>query len=168
VADDPRRLGRPGAYRLGELRPAAPPPRRPRAPREPSFGSRRSRRSRLSRGSVAIWLAGCAVAAALLGLGAGFGWWFLPFVAGMVAGAGPWRARPALALAVVAVLAGWGGALWWPALSGAPAGATARAVAALAGLPPYAAVGVAGTLLVGVAQTLVAFWLARALTAWTR
>jgi hypothetical protein len=168
MTDNPKRLGKRDAYRLGELRGPAPPPPRPRVPREPSFGSRRSRRSRRSRGSVAAWLAGCAVVAALLGLGAGFGWWFLPFVAGVVAGAGPWRARPALGLAVVAVLAGWGGALWWPALSGAPAGATARTVAALAGLPPYAGVGVAATLLVGVAQALVAFWLARALTAWAR
>jgi hypothetical protein len=160
VADDPRRLGRPGAYRLGELRSAGPSPRRPHRPRTPSFGSRRSRPPR---GWFLAWLAGCAVLAALLGLAAGFGWWFLPFVAGVVAGAGPWRARPALSLTAVAVLAGWGAALWWPALSGAPAGATARTVAALAGLPPYAGVGVAGTLLVGLAQALVAFWLARAL-----
>jgi len=51
-----------------------------------------------------------------------------------------------------------------PALSGAPAGATARILAALAGLPPHAAVGVAATLLVGVLQALVALWLARAVT----
>jgi hypothetical protein len=104
------------------------------------------------------------VTAALLGLGAAFGLWWLPFAAGIAAGAAPWRARSALGLVVVAVLAGWGAALWWPALTGAPAGATARAVAALAGLPPYAGVGVAGTLLVGVAQALVAVWLARAVT----
>ena len=61
-------------------------------------------------------------------------------------------ARPALGLVVLAVCVGWGAALAWPALSGAPAGATARAVAALAGLPPYAGVGVAGTLLIGVLQ----------------
>jgi hypothetical protein len=168
MADDPKRLGKRGAYRLGELRAPGPPPPRPRVPREPSFGSRRSRRSRRTRGWLLAWLAGWAVTAALLGLAAGLGWWFLPFAAGVAAGAGPWRARPALGLVVLAVLAGWGAALWWPALSGAPAGATARTVAALAGLPPYAGVGVAGTLLTGVAQALVAFWLARALTAWTR
>jgi len=180
MAENPKRLGKRGAYRLGELRAAAPPPRRPCAPREPSFGP--SRRSRPDRGSVLAWLAGCAVLAALLGLAAGFGWWFTPLVAGVVAGVasgvapgaaagvgpGARRARPALGLVVLAVLAGWGAALWWPALSGAPAGATARAVAALAGLPPYAGVGVAGTLLVGVAQALAAFWLARALAAAAR
>jgi hypothetical protein len=117
-----------------------------------------------SRDPALAWLAACAVTAAFLGLGAGFGLWWLPFAAGIAAGAGPWRTRPALALVVLAVLAGWGAALWWPALSGAPAGATARVIAALAGLPPHAAVGVAVTLLVGVAQALVALWLARALT----
>ena len=89
--------------------------------------------------------------------------WWLPFAAGIAAGIAPWRLRSALAAVVLAVLVGWGAALWWPALSGAPAGATARVIAALAGLPPHAAVGVAATLLVGVAQALVAFWLARAL-----
>ena len=59
---------------------------------------------------------------------------------------------------------GWGAALWWPTLTGAPEGATARAVAALAGLPPYAGVGVAGTLLVGIIEGVVAVWLARAVT----
>ena len=101
--------------------------------------------------------------ATLLGLGAGLGWWFLPFAAGMVAGAGPWRTLPAVGLVVLAVVAGWGAALWWPALSGAPAGATARVIAALAGLPPHAAVGVAATLLIGILQAVVALWLARAL-----
>ena len=65
---------------------------------------------------------------------------------------------------LLAVCVGWGAALWWPVRSGAPVGATARVVAALAGLPPYAAVGIAGTLLVGVLQALVGCWLARAVT----
>ena len=116
------------------------------------------------RGSALAWLAACAVTAAILGFGAALGLWFLPFVAGVAAGIAPGRARRALALVVLAVAAGWGAALWWPALSGAPAGATARAVAALAGLPPYAGVGVAGTLLIGVLQAVVAVWLVRALT----
>jgi hypothetical protein len=49
-------------------------------------------------------------------------------------------------------------------LSGAPAGATARVIAALAGLPPHAAVGVAATLAVGLLQVLAAFWLTRSVT----
>jgi hypothetical protein len=153
---DPRRLGKRGAYRLGELRGAPPRPVRVPAPRRPSFRVRRSR------GPVLGWLLGCAAAAALLGAGAGFGLWWLPFPAGLAAGTGPWRARSVLGLVVLAVAVGWGAALWWPALSGAPAGATARVIAALAGLPPHAWVAVAATLLLGIAQTAVAFWLARA------
>jgi branched-subunit amino acid transport protein len=115
--------------------------------------------------SVRWWLVSCAVAAAVLGLGASsFGLWWLPFVAGLLAGASSWRVRSALLWVLVAVGVGWGVALWWPALAGnEPAGATARVVAALAGLPAFAAVGVAGTLLIGVLQGLVAVWLARAL-----
>jgi branched-subunit amino acid transport protein len=115
--------------------------------------------------SVRWWLVSCAVAAAVLGLGASFfGLWWLPFVAGLIAGACSWRVRSALPWVVVAVCAGWGAALWWPALAGnAPAGATARVVAALAGLPALAGAGVAGTLLIGILQGLAALWLTRAL-----
>jgi hypothetical protein len=155
---DPRRLGKRGAYRLGDLRTTGPPPRRPAAPRQPSF------EPGPPRGSILAWLAACAVAAAVLGFGAALGLWFLPFVAGIAAGIAPWRLRSALGLLVLAVVVGWGAALWWPSLSGAPAGATARVLAALAGLPPHAAVGVAATLLIGLLQALVALWLARAAT----
>jgi hypothetical protein len=155
---DPKRLGKRGAYRFGGLRAPDRPAKRSPAPHHPSFQPRRSP------AEVAWWLAVCAAAAALAGVGARFGLWFLPFVAGIAAGAGPWRARPALGLVVLAVAAGWSAAFWWPATSGAPMGATARAVAALAGLPPYAAVGAAAPLLVGIGQAVVAFWLARAVT----
>ena len=157
---DPKRLGGRDAYRLGRLRaPDPPPPRRPTA-LAPSFASRPPR------GSLIRWLAACAAAAALLGLGAGFGLWFLPFVAGLAAGgravAGTFRTRPGRRGRRRGL--GRGAALWWPTLTGAPEGATARAVAAQAGLPPYAGVGVAGTLLVGIGEGIVAVWLARALT----
>jgi hypothetical protein len=155
---DPKRLGKRGAYRLGALRSPDQPAKRPPAPHVPSFGKRRPA------GSVPAWLALCAALAALLGLAAAYGWWFAPFVAGIAAGAGPWRARPALGAVVLAVCVGWAAALWWPVLSGAPVGATARVVAALAGLPPHSAVGVVGTLLAGVLQALAACWLARAVT----
>jgi hypothetical protein len=155
---DLRRLGKRGAYRFGRLRAPERPAKQPPAPHHPSFGPRRSP------AEVAWWLTVCAASAALLALGARFGLWFLPFMAGIIAGAGPWRVRPALGLVVLAVAAGWSAAFWWPALSGAPIGPTARTVAALAGLPPYAAAGVAGPLLVGIAQAVVAFWLARAVT----
>ena len=155
---DPKRLGKRGAYRLGARRPPDQLAKRPPPPHVPSFGNRRPA------GSVPAGLALCAALAALLGLAAAYGWWFLPFVAGIAAGAGPWRARRAVGSVVLAVCVGWGAALWWPAASGAPVGATARVVAALAGLPPYSAVGVAGPLLIGVLQALAACWLARAVT----
>ncbi len=151
------RLGKPGAYRLGDLRVPGDPPPRPPAPHEPTFGARRARV-----GSVR-WLCSCAAVAAVLGFGAWLGLWWLPFVAGIAAGLVRWRVRSALAWVTLAVLAGWGVTLWIPALTAAPQGATAREVAALAGLPPYAATGVAATLLVGVLQSLAALWLTRAL-----
>jgi hypothetical protein len=117
------------------------------------------------RRSALWWLAAGVVTAVIAGFGAVLGLWFLPFVAGIAAGLAPrWRPRSALGLVLLAVAAGWGAVLWWGALSGAPAGATARVIAALAGLPPHAAVGVAATLAVGLLQVLAAFWLTRAVT----
>jgi hypothetical protein len=49
------------------------------------------------------------------------------------------------------------------ALRGLPVGATARAIAALAGLPPYAGVTIVVTLLLAGLQALAGAWLARAL-----
>ncbi len=153
---EPRRLGKRGAYRFGAQRISPGPRPARRAPRELSFAPRRSR-------GPALWgLAGCAVTAVILGFGAALGLWWLPFVAGLAAAATPWRVRSALALVVLAVVVGWGAALYWPAWSGAPAGATARVIAALAGLPPHAAVAVAATMAIGVLQALTAVWLARA------
>ena len=59
-------------------------------------------------------------------------------------------------------VAGWALALWLMALDGLPVGATARTISALAGLPPYAAVVVAVTLLLAALQALAGIWLARA------
>jgi hypothetical protein len=109
------------------------------------------------------WLLSCAVVAVLLGLGAWLGLWWLPFATGVAAGLTGWRARSALCWGALAVSAGWGVTLWIPALLSAPAGATARSVAALAGLPPHAFVAVVATLLVGVLQSLAALWLTRAI-----
>ena len=64
--------------------------------------------------------------------------------------------------AALGAIAGWAVPLWILALRGLPAGATARAIAALAGIPPYAAVAVVVTLLLAALQTLVGAWLARA------
>jgi hypothetical protein len=42
----------------------------------------------------------------------------------------------------------------------------ARVIAALGGLPAYAATGVLATLLVAVIQALAGYWLGRAVTRW--
>jgi hypothetical protein len=111
-----------------------------------------------------------AVAAAIVivvigAAGAFAGLWYLPFVLGVVAGALPLgrRAWPPLLLTMAAVAVSWAVPLVWAALRGDPVGATARVVAALAGLPAHAAVTIVLTLLVAVLQTALGCWLARAL-----
>ena len=93
---------------------------------------------------------------------AALGWWFVPFLAGLAGGAaaryGRWRKRAAVPAAVVVAAAGWALPLAWLAAEGRPVGATARVVAALAGLPPHAAVAIAVTLLVAVLQALAGLW----------
>ncbi len=64
--------------------------------------------------------------------------------------------------AAAAAAGGWLVVLWLVALRGLPVGATARAVGALAGLPPYAGVAVAVTLLLAALPVLAGAWLARA------
>ncbi len=155
-----RRLGRRGAYALGELRrDAGPHPGRPPTPRRPSFANRRSPRR------AARWLAACTAAAApiaaAIAAAAELGLWFAPFIAGLAAGAvtrrTTWRKRSAVPALAVGASAGWAAPLAWSALTGAPEGATARVIAALAGLPPHAAVGIVATLLIAVIQALVDF-----------
>ena len=114
-----------------------------------------------------LWLLGCLAAAVLIALGAAAGWWFLPFLAGLAGGAaaryGRWRLRVALPAAALVAAAGWAIPLGWQAVHGPRSGATARVVAALAGLPPHASVAIAATLLVAVLQALAGLWLTWAL-----
>ncbi len=154
-----RRLGKRGAYRLGRL--GSPPPERaaPPRPHYPSWVPGH-------RGPVWLWLLGCLAAIAVIAGGAAIGWWFVPFLAGLAAGIasrlGGWRMRATLLATACVAAAGWAIPLCWQAASGQPVGATARVVAALAGLPAYAAVAIAVTLLVAVIQALAGLWLARA------
>ena len=60
-------------------------------------------------------------------------------------------------------MVGWAIPLWVQALRGLPIGATARAIAGLAGLPPYAGVTIVLTLLLAALQALAGAWLAGAL-----
>jgi hypothetical protein len=115
------------------------------------------------------WLAVVLAGALVIAVTAELGLWFVPFLAGLAVGLiahrRGWRLRHAVPAVLVMTLAGWGVPLYWPALvQGQAAGATARVIAALAGLPPYAVTGVLVTLLVAVLQAIVGLWLGRALT----
>jgi hypothetical protein len=156
------RLGKRGSYRLGLLARqgiAAPLPPRPF---RPSFG----RRPNAQPITLLVLLA--LAGAALTGWTAMLGLWFVPLVVGVATGIvahwGEWRLRATVPAVIAMSAAGWGAALIEPAVRGLPIGATARVIAALAGLPAYAAVGIAGTLAVSVLLGLVGLWLGRALT----
>ena len=158
---DLRRLGKPGAYRLGRLRAQGIGKMPPPEPFRPSFARPRHR------GPLWPWLLGWLGGTALIVAGAAAGWWFVPFAVGLLAAItttiGGWRLRVLLPAVAAMALVGWGIPLWWPALHGQPSGATARVIAALAGLPAHAVAGIAVTLLVAVLQVLVGAWLGRAL-----
>lgn len=156
---DLRRLGKRGAYRLGQLGSLPPAPRKPPSPHYPSWVPGH-------RGPVTLWLLGCLATVAVLAASAAIGWWFMPFAAGLAGGVashlGRWRLRIALPATVVVAALGWAVPLGWQARTGAVR-ATARVVAALAGLPAHSSVGIAATLLVAVLQALAGLWLGRAL-----
>lgn len=73
------------------------------------------------------------------------------------------RMRVTLPATASMAAAGGGAALWWLVLRGTPDGQVARAIAALAGLPPHAAITIAIVILVAVIQALAGLWLGRAL-----
>jgi hypothetical protein len=111
------------------------------------------------------------VAGACCAVGAWLGAWWVPFVAGLGAGVlgtgafgpgGPRPRRGCVLPAAAGAAGGWLIVLWALALDGQPAGATARAIAAFAGLPPYAWVAVLAVALLATAQVLAGAWLARA------
>ena len=158
---DLNRLGRRDAYRLGRLRAQgiaeAPAP----APFRPWFTRPRHR------GRASAWLLGCLLGAGAILASAVAGLWFGPFVVGLLAGLvsrpGGWRMRVAAPVVAVMAVAGWGIAIWLPALRGQPSGATARVNAALGSLPPHAASAIALTLLIALVQAVVGAWLGRVL-----
>jgi len=169
---DLRKLGKKGSYRLGSLAGGrlggAPPPRYPRrlgqlgrAPHGPAFGPPRAQVR------FGWWLAVVVAGAVVIAVTAEFGLWFVPFVAGLVTGlAAPrtgWQLRHTVPAVLVMAAAGWGAPLLWQAVRGVPVGATGRVVAALAGLPPHAMIGVVFTLLIAALQAAVGLWLGRAI-----
>lgn len=114
-------------------------------------------------GLVAAKAACCALGTVAIWAGATRGVWFMPFIIGALIGLSAPKAavsaKMALAAACLAGLTGWVLPLLWLLLHGEPVGATARVVAALAGLPPYAAVVVVATVLIAVLQAAVGTWL---------
>jgi hypothetical protein len=103
------------------------------------------------------------VAIAVAGLAEAGAWW-APFAAGVYAGLASLRWRRVVLVTVAGSVVGWALPLCILALLGYPSGATARAIAAFAGLPPYAAVIVVVTLLLAAVQALAGAWLARAIS----
>ncbi len=158
---DLKRLGKRGAYRLGRLRVQGIGEPRAPAPFRPSFARP------AHRGPRSAWIFGFLAGTVLIAAGAVGGLWFMPFVIGVLAGIamrrGGWRPLATLTAAALMGMAGWSIPLWWSALHGQPTGATARVIAALAGLPARAAVGIAAALLVAVLQALAGAWLGRTL-----
>lgn len=109
------------------------------------------------------WAAAFVVLVAVVAVTAQAGAWFVPFIVGVAAGVASLRWRRIVLLAVASAVVGWAIPLWVLALRGLPAGATARTIASLAGLPPYAAVTIVATLLLAALQALAGTWLTRAL-----
>jgi hypothetical protein len=107
-----------------------------------------------------------AVTAVACGLGAWLGAWWVPFLAGLAVGVlGAAVLRPAPAVprgSVPGAVAGWLVPLWALALAGQPAGATARVIVALAGLPASAVLAVLVVALLAALQVLAGAWLGRA------
>ncbi|MFC7896927.1 hypothetical protein [Streptomyces sp. NPDC057381] len=100
-------------------------------------------------------------------LGAGLNLWYLPFAAGLAAGACGARRRPgpvrAAALALLLGPVPWGVLLAVRAVRGDTVAGNAHTAAALAGLPASAVVVIVLTLLVALVQVAAGSWLGRAL-----
>jgi hypothetical protein len=91
--------------------------------------------------------------------------WFLPFAAGLLLGALIRGRARAVVAAALAGGGGWALVLLWRMWSGEPISGAARVTAALAALPPSAALIIAATLLIALLQALCGVWLGRGLAA---
>jgi len=157
---DLKRLGKRGAYGLGELGKQGIVPERP-APFQPRFVRP------YHRWPSSAWLLGLLAGGLVIAGATAVGWWFMPFVMSLLAGlanhVGRWPTRTALPGVVLMSAAGWVVPLCWSVLRGAPHGAVAR-ITALLGLPGNVAVGMLLTVLIAVVQGMAGYWLGRALT----
>ena len=159
---DLKRLGKRGSYRLGRLRAQGIAAAGRSAPLRPAFTRPQHR------GPTLAWLAVGLAGTLIIAAGAAAGLWFVPFIAGLAAGLanwlGGWRARIMMLAVTIMAAGGWAIPLGWFALDGNAAGATARVIAALLGLPAFATTGVLAALAVAAVQALAGLWLGRALT----
>ena len=124
-----KRLGRSGSYRLGRLRAQGVSDIRRPVP----FKLRFARPDH--RWPASVWLLSLVLGVLLIAAGAGADWWFMPFVAGVLAGAanwiGRWPTRAAVTAVVVMAALGWLLPWWWALLRGQPYGEDARIAAGL-------------------------------------
>jgi hypothetical protein len=157
-----KRLGKDRAYRLGRLGTQGVPTTRREAPLRPQFARPDHR------WPIGTWLTGLVAGVLLVIGGAAVGWWFMPFVVGLLAGVanwvGGWPATVAVPAVALAGAVGWAEPLAIAALRGLWDGAGARITAGQAGLPATTAAAVALTIAVAAAQAVVGYWLGRALT----
>lgn len=158
-----RRLGKRGAYRLGQLRAQGVGEHRVPKLCQPRFARHRPRHW-----STFTWLVGWLTGVLVISGAAAVGWWFVPLVAGVAAGftnrAGDWPWRVAVPAVALMAAAGWTVPLLLGALRGQPYGGVARVIAALTGLPADAAAGLALTVAIAAVQAVTGYWLGRALT----
>jgi hypothetical protein len=132
-------------------------------------GSSRTRRARL----FLVRTAWCGLGVAAVWAGAVRGLWFAPFMTGALTGLVAKRSaasgRATLTVACLIGLVGWALPIVWLLVEGEPVAATARVVAALAGLPPYSFITISATLLIAALQAAIGTWLgwsAAALVRW--
>jgi hypothetical protein len=154
-----RRLGKPGAYRLGLLRAQGIPERRQPIPFRARFVRRRDHRWRTQ-----MWLVGMVASVAVIAVATAVGLVFAPLLAGVCLGfanrAGSWP--PRIALPAVAAMAGAGWILPFLVGSahGTPGGGLTSAAAAVTGLPADAAGVAALTMLIAIVQALAGYFFA--------
>jgi ABC-type phosphate/phosphonate transport system permease subunit len=158
-----KRLGRPGAYRLGLLRAQGISVRRLPTPFRARFA-----RHRDHRWSAQVWLLGLLASVAVIAAATAMGWSFVPLLAGLAAGLanrpGGWPPRVALPAVAGMAAAGWLVPFLLPTVPGSAGGALARTAGTLTGMPSDA-VGVAAlTTAIAVIQALAGYCLVSAFT----
>jgi hypothetical protein len=157
-----RRLGKSGSYRLGQLRAQGIAEYERPAPFRPQFVRADHR------WPASTWLVGLAAGSVVIAIGAAAGWWFAPFVAGVLAGVanwiGAWPLRVALPAAATMAGIGWLVPLGIALIVAGQPGGVPRLLATTLGLPRHATIGIALTVLIAMAQAVVGYWVGRAFT----